>query len=131
MIRSKRFEKGSAIDPLEGGWVAGHMIPERCLTGTSALEIKLWNYPEAINYGKKAFGGTEFVVIYGGKIRFWLGKDGQREFVDLDGEKHEYIAIAPGVIKEVEVLEFPAFGVTIRWPSAPGINQVISPPKEV
>ncbi len=125
-----RFEKGKAVNSSDRGWIAGHMIPKTGLASTPAFEIKAWNYSEAINYGKKTFGGTEFIIIYGGRLRLILSVGKEFEFLELNGWEHEYIIIAPNVVKEVVVVESPAFGVTVRWPSAPGLNQVVSPPEK-
>lgn len=114
------------------GWVAGHMHTKEGgtpLTGSLEFEIKLWHYPGPIDYGKKSFGGTEFVVIYGGVLRFELEQemDGkiEKEVVVIHGEHHEYVIFPSGIKKTVVVVEAPAFGVTVRWPSKPGVNKVL------
>lgn len=115
------------------GWVAGHMHTKEggtLLTGSHEFEIKLWHYDGPINYGKKSFGGTEFIVIYGGTLRFELDQKVvdfgmETKIVTLLGLNHEYITFPPGITKEVVVVEAPAFGVTVRWPSGPGVNKVL------
>ncbi len=101
------------------GWIAGYfMDPGPNLTNN--LEVKLWRYDESFNYGKKKFQGTELIVIYGGKIRLELENDlGDRETLSLSGDSKEYVILPAGLTKEVVVEVAPAYGTTVRWPSAP------------
>src|SRR6266853_6233108 len=96
------------------GWVVGHMYEG--LMGTPEFEIKTWQYDGPIDYGKKRFGGTEFIIIYGGVLRFEIEQDTrggiQRDAVVIRGDDKEYVIFPPGIEKTVVVVESPAFGVT-------------------
>ena len=115
------------VSSLMKGWVVGHM--HEGLTHTREFEIKHWHYDRPFEYGKKRFDGTEFIVIYGGILRFeteWKVEHGTETAIHiLKGNHKEYIIFPPGITKTVIVVEAPAFGVTVRWPSAPGVNQVV------
>ena len=105
------------------GWIAGHMQTD--IAQTSNLEIKLWYYPDDLEYPRKEFSGTECIVIFGGSIVLYLEKDGVTETIELVGRKGEYVVLEPRTIKRVEVKERPAFGVTVRWPSFLGVNRIV------
>lgn len=104
------------------GWVVGHMKggPAK----TSDLEVKLWHYDSQPDYPKKVFHGTEFIVIYGGALKISLEKDGEAKEIFLDGGNHDYVVLGPGTAKQVFVVAAPAFGVTVRWPSGPNLNEI-------
>ncbi len=105
------------------GWIVGHM--QTGIAQTNGFEIKLWYYPDFIDYPKKEFLGTECIVIYGGIIILHLEKNGEIAAEELIGKNGDYIILEPGIVKRVEVKEKPAFGVTVRWPSLPGVNKVL------
>lgn len=118
--------EANASNSSKRGWVVGHMHQED-LAGTKDLEIKLWRYDGPINYGRKSFNGTEFIVIYGGKLRFDIEDEtGAQTSLTLCGEENEYVIFPPGLKKVVVVESAPAHGVTVRWPSLPGINKVVT-----
>ena len=106
------------------GWVVGHMHDG--IANTNDLEIKLWHYAENPSYPTKKFSGTEVVIIFEGIIVFHFEKDGVISTEELVGANREYIIIEPEVTKRVVVKDAPASGVAVRWPSGPGVNQVIS-----
>lgn len=108
------------------GWAVGHM--QDGLTKSSDFEIKIWDYPEPFDYGKKSFAGTEFISISAGALKFELEQDGKTKTVILRASSRDYIVIPPNVVKQVIVYEAPAFGVTVRWPSVPGVNRVLQSP---
>jgi hypothetical protein len=117
------------LDRFMKGWVVGHMHGDE-VNGTPEIEVKLWHYEGPIDYGKKQFGGTELVVVYGGRLTFNTetvvdGKVTAETFTVGSKDEHEYIIFPPGTTKEVVVENAPAFGVTVRWPSGPGVNQVL------
>lgn len=106
------------------GWAVGHM--QNGLAHSVELEIKLWHYDQPFDYGQKLFAGTEFITIYGGVLKFELElPDGEKSELVLKGDKHEFVILPPGTKKRVIVVEAPAFGDTIRWPSAPNVSQVV------
>ncbi|HEY4510222.1 MAG TPA: hypothetical protein VJJ73_00100 [Candidatus Paceibacterota bacterium] len=105
------------------GWTVGHM--HTGLAGTTAFEVKQWRYDDPIDYGWKKFLGTEYIVIYQGVLEIQLVLDGDKETVTLRGSCQDYVIFSPGVTKKVVVLETPAFGVTVRWPSSLGLNEVV------
>lgn len=111
-------------DAFARGWAVGHMHPPG-IAHAETHEIKLWHYPRPIHYGKKMFGGTEFIVCYGGIIRLHLHKEDEHGIVELDGSCCDWVIIGPGYEKVTEVVKGPAFGVCVRWPSGPGVNQVL------
>ena len=114
----------SAGESKTKGWVVGHM--HEGLAGTSELEVKLWHYDGPFDYGRKTFQGTELITIYGGILKVELDlPSGEKKEVFLRGSNHEYLILPPGTTKRVIVLEAPAFGDCIRWPSAPGASQVV------
>lgn len=111
------------------GWVVGHFMPEG-LGQTGDFEIKIWHYNEPLNYGQKVFDGTEFFIVEAGSLRAELDiPDGSGGFshreVKLNGATRDYIIIPPNCIKRVVATKTPSYGVTVRWPSAPGNNVVI------
>ena len=108
------------------GWVVGHM--QHGPAYTPHFEIKIWHYDSQPNYGWKRFMGTEFIIVEGGMLTVELEiEDGDdvpagKKF-ELKGSTREYIIISPpNCKKRVLVTEAPAYGVTVRWPSAPGMN---------
>lgn len=105
------------------GWAVGHM--QIGIAQTTACEVKLWRYDKLIDYGRKKFMGAELIVVYGGTLEIRLQKDGEKKVVILAGQFHDYVIIPPGIEKEVVVLLTPAFGVTVRWPSFSGLNEVV------
>lgn len=105
------------------GWAAGHM--QTGIAESSDFEIKLWDYPQPFEYGKKLFVGTEFITVSGGALRLELELDGETESVILKGATRDYVIIPPGVTKKVIVHEAPAWGVTVRWPSGNGVNRTL------
>ena len=110
------------------GWVVGHFI-SKGLCSSGGLEIKIWHYDGPIEYGVKTFKGTEFFIVERGALRVELDiPDGDGSFtstqVVLKGNTRDYIVIPPNCKKRIVVLDAPSFGVTVRWPSAPGINQL-------
>jgi len=105
------------------GWVVGHMHDG--LGKYEGAEVKLWRYEGPIDYGMKIFSGTEFIVIYGGELSIAVRhRDESREIV-LRAEMQDYVILPPGTVKSVKVIRAPAFGVTVRWPSAPDRNKVL------
>lgn len=123
--RMKKVVLGNAKQANESpqrGWIVGHM--QEGLGHTNSFEVKVWHYDEPFEYGQKVFGGTELIIIYGGVLKFEF-KDGSKFELIMKGESHDYCVIPPGVKKRVIVVEAPAFGDTIRWPSTPNLNQVI------
>ena len=113
---------GESVVSATHGWVVGHM--QSGLGQTTAVEVKLWRYDSQPDYPRKAFHGTEFIVIYGGVLRISLEKDGECQDIILRGENQDYVVLGPGITKQVFVFKAPAFGVTVRWPSDPNLNQV-------
>lgn len=110
-----------------GGWVAGHFMPLGSLAHTDYLEIKEWYYSEPFDYGEKKFDGTEWFNVEGGALRVLI-RDGDRiETVDLHSEGRACILLPPGTVKTVQVLKWPAWGVTVRWPSATDNNKIVKP----
>ena len=105
------------------GWIVGHMAPGIAKTG--AVEVKLWYYDNGLAYPKKKFLGTECIVIFGGQIAIDLEKDGQKSTVSLIGSHGDYLILGPSITKHVKVIDAPAFGVTVRWPSEADINKVV------
>ena len=111
------------------GWVVGHM--HNGLRHSPHFEIKQWRYDGPIDYGKKMFGGEgEYVIIFGGILRFDMEReiDGKLQTLQslfLNGALREYVILPPGITKTVVVAEAPAYGVTVRWPSRPELNQVV------
>lgn len=103
------------------GWPVGHMCDG--LGKTLEFEIKLWEYDHTLNYPKKIFGGTEFIVVYGGAIRLDLERDGDKQTEVIHSK--EYIILGPNLVKLVSVVESPAYGVTVRWPSQPEFNKIV------
>lgn len=106
------------------GWVVGHFAPENHLGHTGAFEIKLWQYGEPFGYPLKEFRGTEFIVVYGGVLNVHVESDGVEQTIVLNGAKHEYIILPPGLKRRVSCSAFPCYGTTVRWPSQPN-NQII------
>lgn len=107
------------------GWVVGHFIPEG-LGHTNDFEIKIWHYDSQPNYPPKILGGTEFIIVEKGTLVLELEiPDGQGGFIprriELKSSIRDYIIIPPGCKKRVVVAEAPSLGITVRWPSAPGI----------
>jgi hypothetical protein len=123
MIAGRGIEQ-SANDSNTNGWIVGHM--QAGLGKTSSCEVKLWRYDATLDYPKKTFSGPELIVVYGGVIRLELEKDGLVDYVVISGDDHGYVLIEPDTIKKVVVVQAPAFGVTVRWPSVPGASKVIS-----
>ncbi len=122
IIRGNAYEANASSSMR--GWAVEYM--HEGLAGSTKLEIKVWRYDEPFDYGRKSFGGTEFIVIYGGKLRFELEtEEGGQTSLTLDSKGNEYIILPPGHTKKVIVEEAPAFGVTVRWPSGPGVNKVM------
>ena len=123
------YEKGTHTEMAKSiptrGWLIGHMIPEGGKGRTNDVEVKFWNFETPFPYGKKNLTGTECDIIFEGALRFTFEKEGRRETVEIDGDKKEYIIIEPNLVKSVELMKAPARGVTVRWPSLPGGNQVI------
>lgn len=119
--------KEANLSELMKGWIVGHMHDG--LVGTTEFEIKLWHYDEPFDYGKKSFGGTEFIVIYGGVLLFKIAQNVNEKLrtknITLQGNNHEYIIFPPDIVKTVIIEEAPAFGVTVRWPSGPDVNKVL------
>ncbi len=114
------------------GWFVGHFMPKETLAHSKEMEIKTWHYDEDPNYGWKIFYGTEFIIVEKGVLRIGVeipsevrGADPTQLFITLDGEKREWVIIPPGYTKNVAVKEAPTWGVTVRWPSAPGVNEVV------
>ena len=104
------------------GWVVGHM--HEGIVGTPEFEVKLWHYSGPIDYGVKTFGGTELIVVYGGRQKFIIEDEiGEKATITLC--EGEYLVFPPGIKKEVVVETWPAFGVCVRWPSGPGVNKVL------
>lgn len=124
IIRGNNREANSADTK---GWVAGHM--SQGLAKTVDFEIKMWQYDKPFDYGRKVFKGTEFISIYGGTIQLELekGNDGsiERAVVLLKGSQKEYVIIPAGITKRVVVIDAPAFGDTVRWPSDPENNSLV------
>jgi len=107
------------------GWVVGHFMPPG-LGQRKDVEVKLWHYDVQPHYPVKVFGGTEFIVIYRGQIRIDIVlPDGKEESCVLNGDRQDFVIFPPGTKKKVTTEAVPAFGVTVRWPSAPELNQVI------
>lgn len=106
------------------GWVVGHFMPPG-LVQSDEFEIKLWHYDGNSDYPMKEFGGTEFIIIYGGVLRIYILTNGMSRNVYLRGDGHEYVVLPPGTTKQVFVMKAPAFGVTVRWPSGPGVSKVL------
>ena len=104
------------------GWAVGHM--QSGLGQTTAVEVKLWRYDSQPDYPKKVFRGTEFIVIYGGVLKISLEKDGEAKEIFLNGSNQDYVVLEPGIAKQVFVVTAPAFGVTVRWPSDPNLNEI-------
>lgn len=105
------------------GWIVGHMA--KGIANTDDVEIKLWRYDTNPEYPKKKFLGTECIVVFSGVITLFLEKDGDELTIDLIGVNRDYVILEPGTIKKVVVKKFPAFGVTVRWPSAPNLNEMV------
>jgi len=112
------------------GWVVGYFMPPG-IAQSSNFEIKIWHYDEQPDYGQKTFHGTEFIIVEGGTLVFLLDvPDGHGNFildqaVELQGSAREWVILPPGCKKQVRVLKAPAYGITVRWPSAPGMNAVV------
>ena len=123
---------GNAAEALASsasGWVIGHFMKE-AITHNEEFEIKIWHYDSQPDYGKKEFKGTEFIIVEKGGLRLELEiPDGQGVFssrhVELKASTRDYIVIPPNCRKRVVVTEAPAYGITVRWPSGPGVNVVI------
>jgi hypothetical protein len=100
------------------GWVMGPFFSRGSLSCDPTHETKLWRYDTNPEYGLKGFRGTEFIVVYGGRLRLMvLLDDGSKEEYVLEGASHDYIILPPhrkNVVAEI----CPAFGVTVRWHSA-------------
>jgi hypothetical protein len=107
-----------------GGWVVGH-FKSPGLAQTSHVEIKMWRYEGPINYGEKKFAGTEWFSVEGGALRVIVKVGDEVRTYDLYSKERGNILLPPGTVKTVEVLQFPAWGVTVRWPSAPENNQIV------
>ena len=113
-----------ANESVKKGWIAGHM--HSGVAQTSFVEVKQWHYDVPFDYGQRIFQGTELITIYGGALRFELEfSDGQKSEVFLNGETHDYIILPPDTKKRVIVEQAPAYGDTVRWPSAPSMSQAI------
>ncbi len=109
---------------LQKGWVVGHFMPPG-VSQSDDFEVKLWHYDENPDYPFKEFDGTELIIIYGGMLEIEIEESEVFTQVVLDGTDHEYVILAPGTKKQVRVLQAPAFGVTVRWPSSDGRNKVL------
>jgi len=111
------------------GWVTGHFMPEG-LGQTGGFEIKLWHYDSQPDYGQKAFAGTEFIIVERGVLKLELevpNASGSFDSctVELHDSNRDYVIVPPNCRKRVIILESPSYGVTVRWPSAPGTNVAI------
>ena len=105
------------------GWVVGHFAEGEA--HSEHVEIKLWRYDTLPDYPKKAFSGTEFIVIYGGALRIEGFVNEARFTYLIEGASHDFIMLPPGTEKQVFLIRAPAYGVCVRWPSAPGLNNVL------
>jgi len=112
--------QGVNDSPYDRGWAVGHM--HEGLRGTTDLEVKLWDYKDPIDYPKKNFGGTELIVVYGGAIRLLLEKDDQARTVVVP--TGSWVLLEPNITRVVEIVEIPAYGITVRWPSGASLNRV-------
>lgn len=100
------------------GWVMGPFFSHDFLAHDPTHETKLWRYDTNPEYGVKGYHGTEFIVIYGGRLRLTVFfEDGKREEYVLEGATHDYIILPPHR-KHVSAEVCPAFGVTVRWHTA-------------
>lgn len=104
------------------GWTVGHM--QNDIAKSSDVEIKMWNYPEPFDYGRKSFAGTEFISIDKGVLRLEIEHPSGIRTVILNGRTRDYIVISPNAIKQVFFVE-PASGITVRWPSTPGLSRIL------
>lgn len=110
------------------GWAMGHMFPCGHLGYSTEFEVKLWQYDSQPDYPPKRFNGVEFIAIFAGRIKLLCEKDGdKREVVLVGGNRVDYCILEPGITKTVVLFEGePAWGVTVRSPSDPGVNKVFS-----
>ena len=115
------------------GWIVGHFMPDGTLAHNTEMEIKLWHYDEDPNYGLKVFTGTEFIVVEKGTLLIELeipsviaGELPHKHGITLRGASREWAIIPPNCTKRAIVIQAPAWGVTVRWPSAPGVNKVLT-----
>lgn len=120
-------DAAQALGSRTRGWIIGHM--QHGLTHSPHFEIKAWRYDRQPDYGQKVFLGVEFIIVEGGVLTIELVKcdsddvPAERKF-ELNGSTRQYIIIPPNYKKVVWVTEAPAYGLTVRWPSAPGMNVV-------
>lgn len=111
------------------GWVVGHFMSEG-VAQTADFEIKIWHYSEPPDYGQKLFTGSEFIIVERGYLRLELEvPDGHGSYcseqVELSGEFRGWVILPPNCKKRVMVTQVPSFGITVRWPSAPGTNVAV------
>jgi hypothetical protein len=100
------------------GWIAGHFAIG--IAQTTELEIKLWHYDRSPTYPQKAFAGVECIIVEHGVLQLdAVLANGTSDTFVLDGAVRSYVILPAGTLKTVKVLEVPAFGVTVRWPSSP------------
>ena len=115
-----------ALGSKTGGWVVGYFAEQK-LTHSPHFEIKIWHYDSQPDYGQKVFRGTEFIIVEGGVLTLELESDnGDDDSIvqkfELKGSARQYIIIPPNCKKRVWVTEAPTYGITVRWPSTPGMN---------
>lgn len=123
---------GNAVQAIASstkGWVVGHFMPPG-IAWSCDFEIKIWHYDNQPDYGQKLFGGTEFIIVEAGTLKLELEiPDGRGGFihnsVDLKGSARDWVIIPSNCKKRVFVTEAPSYGITVRWPSVPGMNVVV------
>ena len=114
----------AVLEQRHNQWVVGYFMrddegKESILT-TSVCELKRWRYEGPIDYPPKIFEGeNEFITVDGGAISITL-KDPDSDLLKTEALKTgSYLMISGRAEKVVTVLEAPAWGLCLRWPSRP------------
>lgn len=112
-------------------WVIGHFLGQKNeynpLLTTTACELKRWRYNGRINYSPAIFGGEcEFITVEGGMIALTLRERNKNAPTTKMIGRGEYCAIGSNIEKIVHVVEAPAWGLTLRWPSYRNIQMRIT-----